>query len=118
MKTTDLFLYCLFTVKCIMSYFIYIQIIFCLEVNLEIINKLQNKCIRIMNFSGFREHTNNLLITDKVVKFSNIIITNQIMLIHHFNKTLVATDLHNLFSHSINSHNYNTRMSSNHGPKH
>ena len=66
-----------------------------------------------MNFSGFRDHTNNLFITDKIVKFTDII-TNQIMLIHQFNKKSLPTDLHNIFLHSINIHNYNTPISSNH----
>ena len=85
-----------------------------IQFNLEIINKLQKKCLRIMNFPGFWDHTNDLFITNKIIKFSDIIITNQIKLIHQYNKKALPTDLHNLFIHGINTHNYNTRISSNH----
>ena len=57
--------------------------------NLEIISKLQKKCNRIINFLGFRDHTNTYFCSNKIIKFYEIIQTNQILLFtKHFPNSL------------------------------
>ena len=108
-----------------MQYFILIWLTVCSMVwglttqsDLETINKLQKKCIRFINFLGFRDHTNRYLCSNKIIKFYDIIQTNQVLFGYQFiNKTLPYGIL-GLFIktliHMIITHDHNTRTNSNH----
>jgi len=79
--------------------------------NIEKITLLQKKCLRILNFSGFIEHTNPLFIKNKIVKFSDIIKMNQLLLANQFYNDVLPGDLRNLLIHSSNVHTHHTRIS-------
>ena len=65
--------------------------------NLERINILQKKCIRIINFLGFRDHTNSFFFRNKITKFYDVIESNQIFLAWQFNRNMVPKDINDLF---------------------
>ena len=74
------------------------------KANLEKIDKLQNKSIRIFNFS---EHTINFFYKNKIIKFYDIIQYNQVQLAYQYNKSNLPTQIMELFhlSRDISSHN-------------
>ena len=74
--------------------------------NLDIINVLQKKCLRIMNFAEFNSHTNPYFISNSLLKFEDIIETSQLQLIFDFNNRNLPDDLYTLFENSENIHNY------------
>ena len=67
------------------------------EENLNKIEVLQKKCIRIMTFSDFNSHTNPLFIDLKLLKVRDIIKTQQLKLVYNFYNNSLPTDLKNLF---------------------
>ena len=77
--------------------------------NLEKISILQRKCIRIINFLDYRDPTTNNFYTNKIIKFSDTIITNQLILAYQFNNKQLPLDLKDLFVYSNEIHRYNTR---------
>ena len=81
--------------------------------NLDSIFILQEKSIRIINFATFNHHTNPLFLEDKIIKFPDIIILNQLMLVQQFNNKTLPRQLENLMEHTANIHNHFTRTSSN-----
>ena len=77
------------------------------KANLEKIDKLQKKSIRIINFLDFREHTINFFYKNKIIKFYDIIQYNQVQLAYQYNKSNLPTQIMELFhlSRDITSHN-------------
>ena len=65
--------------------------------NLNTINILQKKCLRIINFSAFNSHTNILFCSDKILKFEDIIKLEQMKIIFEFKTNCLPIDLTNLF---------------------
>ena len=74
--------------------------------------RLQKKSIRIINFATFNQHTNPLLLDDRIIKFPDVIKLNQLMLVQQFNNKILPRELENLMEHIANIH---TRSSSNSG---
>ena len=83
--------------------------------NLNIILILQKKCIRILNSVSFNEHTNLLFYNNKIIKFPDVVKTNQLLFVKQFINKNLPDDLINLFTFSTNIHNYITRSSMNSG---
>ena len=75
--------------------------------NIHIINILQKKCIRIMNFAPFNSHTISLFKDNKILKLNDIIIIEQLKLAFQFKNNSLPTDLRKLFQSNINI--FNTR---------
>ena len=67
--------------------------------NIEKIEVLQNKCIRIMTFAPFNSHIPNQTFIDlKLLKVRDIIKLNQLKLIYNFQCTTLPDDLMSLFT--------------------
>ena len=64
-----------------------------------------------MDFLDFRDHTNNSFFINKIAKFHDQIIINQIILAHQFNNDELPSDLKKLFTHTFDIHSHNTRGS-------
>ena len=77
------------------------------KANLEKIDKLQKKYIRIINFLDFREHTINFFYKNKIIKFYDIIQYNQVQVAYQYNKSNLPTQSMELFhlSRDVSSHN-------------
>ena len=74
--------------------------------NIDTINILQQKCLRIINFATFNSHTNTLFNRDKLLKFQDIIKLEQMQLVFEFKTNSLPLDLNNLFQENkeINCH--------------
>ena len=75
--------------------------------NINIINILQKKCIRIMNFAPFNCHTTSLFKDNKILKLNDIIKIQQLKLAFQFKNNALPNDLRKLFHCNINI--FNTR---------
>ena len=82
------------------------------EENLNKIEILQKKCLRIMSFSDFNSHTNPLFIELKLLKVRDIIKLHQLKLVYDFVNKTIPTDLQNLFALSKNIHTTNLQLNS------
>ena len=70
---------------------------------MEYLNKievLQKKCLRIMTFSAFNSHTNQLFIDLKLVKVCDIIKSQQLKIVYDFYNNVLRTDIQHLFTFS------------------
>ena len=74
--------------------------------NLNKIEVLQKKCIRLMTFSDFNSHTNNLFLDLKLLKVSDVIKFQQLRLVYDFYNNVLPIDLQNLFLFNSDIHNY------------
>ena len=81
--------------------------------NIQTINILQKKCLRIINFKPFNSHTNSLFVLNKIIKLKDMINMEQINLAFQFKHNLLPIDLMSLFNSNINI--YNTRNMKNGG---
>ena len=52
--------------------------------NINIINILQEKCIRVINFSHFNDHTNLVLVDNNLRKFKGIIKSCLLLLVNQY----------------------------------
>ena len=82
------------------------------EENLNKIEILQKKCIRIMTFSDFNSHTTPLFIDLKLLKIRDIIKLQQLKLVYEFCKDVLPDDLQNLFKFSSDVHSTNLTLNS------
>ena len=82
------------------------------EENLNKIELLQKKCIRIMTFSDFNSHTTPLFIDLKLLKIRDIIKFQQLKLVYEFCKDALPDDLQNLFKFSSDVHSTNLTLNS------
>ena len=64
--------------------------------NLNYISILQKKCIRIINFLPFNNHTNNLFIDNKILKFEDIIKVQVMKLVYDFKNNNLPYNLKHL----------------------
>ena len=80
------------------------------EENLSKIEILQRKCLRIITFSDFRSHTNDLFIKHKILKARDIIKLQQLQLLYNFLDNSLPTDLLQLFKLNANTHSHQTRQ--------
>ena len=79
--------------------------------NIDIVSILQKKCIRILNSASYNDHTNPLFIDNRLLKFNDIILMNQLLLANQFTNDVLPNDLRCLFSHASSVHDHNTRIS-------
>ena len=80
------------------------------EGNLNKIEVLQKKCLRIMTFSAFNSHTNQLFIVLKLVKVCDIIKSQQLKLVYDFYNNVLPTDIQHLFTFSRDIHTTNLQL--------
>ena len=78
------------------------------ESNLNIIRILQKKCMRIITFSDFNSHTNQLFLNNEILKIDEIIKLNQLKLIYDYKNNLLPGDIQSLFNLERNIHSYET----------
>ena len=79
------------------------------EKNLNKLEILQKKCLRIMTFSDFRCHANPLFISLKILKIRDIIKLQQLRLPFEFLSNSLPSDLKKLFKLNSEIHNHNVR---------
>ena len=84
------------------------------KMNIGLISILQRKCLRIINFAPFNSYTNDMLATDKILKFEDIISFEQLKVVFDKLNTL-PDELNNLFQFNCEVSNYNTRNASKEG---
>ena len=70
------------------------------EDNLNKIEVLQNKCLRILTFSDFDAHANPLYHSLKILKLRDIITLSHVKLAYEFTLNCLPLDLQNLFTFS------------------
>ena len=78
--------------------------------NLNEIEILQRKCIRIITDSDFRSPTNHLLIRHKILKVCETLDRNQLQLAFNFLDKSLPNNLNNLFKSNDEIHTYHTRF--------
>ena len=78
--------------------------------NLNEIQILQRKCIRIITNSDFRSPTNHLFIRHKILKVREILDLNQLQLAIKFLDKSLPSNLNNLFKFNDEIHTYHTRF--------
>ena len=83
--------------------------------NVEIVNILQKKCLRIMNFSPFNDHTNELFYRNNILKLNDVINNEKLKIIFDFKNNNLPIDLKILFQYNKNIHNHDTRNAINDG---
>ena len=71
-------------------------------------------CVRIMTFSEFNSHTNELFCEFKLLKVRDIIKSQQLKLVYEFYKNILPTDLKSLFGFDRNVHDYQTHSAFKH----
>ena len=79
------------------------------KANLYTINVLQKKSIRIINFSGYNCHTNDLFISNDLLKFDDIIKIERLKIVFDYIHQNLPTDLNNLFDLNVNINSHKTR---------
>ena len=77
---------------------------------IENIVKLQKKIVRIITFSHFNAHTNNLFYKFKILKFQSLDMYLTGWLMFKVKSYLVPSVYRNLFTEVSTIHNYNTRQ--------
>lgn len=82
------------------------------EDNLNKLEVLQNKCLRIITFSDFRSHANPLYIQLNILKVRDVIKLNHLKLTFEFHKNLLPEDIRKLFNLSRSIHTTNLELNS------
>ena len=80
--------------------------------NIEVIEVLQKKCVRILSFAPFGAHTNQLFINLNLLKLRDIIKLNQLMLVYDYYEGNLPADLMTLFRPSSEVHSTNMQLNS------
>ena len=80
--------------------------------NIDKVEVLQKKCIRIISFAPHNSHTNQLFQALKLLKVRDVIKINQLKLIYDFYDNSLPTDLMNLFKSCTNVHTTNMQLNS------
>ena len=80
--------------------------------NIEKIEILQKKTVRILSFAPFRAHTNQLFINLNLIKLRDIIKINQLMLVYDYYEGNLPADLMTLFRPSSEVHSTNMQLNS------
>lgn len=82
------------------------------ESNLKPLVILQKKAIRIINFSGFREHTSPLFKQLNILKFADIVHFNTAVFLHNYSHGKLPEIFSDYFSEVRSKHQYGTRLAS------
>ena len=80
--------------------------------NIECIEILQKKCVRILSFAPYGAHTNQLFINLNLLKLRDIIKLNQLMLVYDYYEGNLPADLMTLFRPSSEVHSTNMQLNS------
>ncbi len=70
------------------------------------------KAVRIITFSNFKAHTNNLFFRPKILKFHDIVTFNTALFMHDYHQGKLPIIFHHMFALVSESHHYNTRLAS------
>ena len=81
------------------------------NVYLDPLVKLQKKCLRIITFSSYLEHTEPLFQNLGILNFQQLVIHRIAMLMFKNSKEMVPIAICMLFARNDQYHNYNTRQS-------
>ena len=81
------------------------------NVYLDPLVKLQKKCLRIITFSSYLEHTEPLFHNLEILHFKQLVIHRIAMLMFKNSKEMVPIAIRMLFSRNDQYHNYYTRQS-------
>ena len=82
------------------------------ERNIDDIQILQNKCVRIMTFAPFNSNTDQAFIDLGLLKVREVIKTNQLKVVYDFYQKKLPDDLMSLFILSSNVHSTNQALNS------
>ena len=82
------------------------------EKNIDDIQVLQNKCVRIMTFAPFNSNTDESYINLGLLKVREVIKTNQLKVVYDFYDKKLPDDLMSLFVLSSNVHATNQALNS------
>ena len=74
--------------------------------------KLQDKAIRLINFSDYHEPTGKLYQKSQILKINDNIMLQNFLYVHDSLNCILPKALNNRFVFIMDQHNYNTRMSS------
>ena len=85
---------------------------FTTEKNIEDIQKLQNKCVRIMTFAPFNSNTDQAFIDLSLLKVREVIKTNQLKVVYDYYDKKLPVDLMSLFILSKDVHITNQVLNS------
>ena len=81
------------------------------NVYLDPLVKLQKKCLKIITFSSYLEHTEPLFQNLEILNFKQLVIHRIAMLMFKNSKEMVPIAIRMLFARNDQYHNYNTRQS-------
>ena len=81
------------------------------SVYLDPLVKLQKKCLRIITFSSYLEHTERLFQNLEILNLQKLVIHRIAMLMFKNSKQMVPIAVRILFARNDQYHNYNTRQS-------
>ena len=82
------------------------------EENINKIEVLQKKCLRIMTFSDFNSHSNPLFIDLKIIKTRDVIKLHQLNVVYQFYNKVIPLDLQKLFIFNSDIHTTNLQLNS------
>jgi hypothetical protein len=74
---------------------------------------LQKKALRLISFSGFRDHSNPLFIKYEILKLPEIVFLHNAVFVYNFRSGKIPKCLELFFEPIIKRHNYATRLASN-----
>ena len=78
--------------------------------NLDCLVKLQKKIVRVISFSEYNAHTDQLFIDYNIMKFVNLNIFLTGMFMYKVNNGLFPRIIQNIFVSNVDIHSYNTRQ--------
>ena len=79
------------------------------NVHVKRIMKLQNKAIRIINFSNFEDPSSSLYKNSKILKFKDNVLQQNILYVYDSFNSRIPSNLKNNFSYIHSRHDYPTR---------
>ena len=80
--------------------------------NLNKLQVLQNKCLRIITFSDFRCHANPLYMDLNILKVRDVIKLNHLKLTYEFHNKILPEDINKLFNYCSTIHTTNLELNS------
>ena len=81
------------------------------NVYLDPLVKLLKKCLRIITFSSYLEHTEPVFQNEEILNFKKLVIHRIALLMFKNSKHMVPIAIHMLFTRNYQYHGYNTRQS-------
>ena len=72
----------------------------------------QKRALRLITFSGYREHTNPLFIKFEILKFHDLVKYNNALFVFNFHSGKLPEVFNNFFTPVNLQHNYRTRLAS------